>query len=267
MAETGVDAAHPELPARLPAFGTPTLPWLPVTMRRLDWTCDRYELLAMEMVAAKMWSRVRREGVGAEALAYRMPGSGAVVRPGDIVHYARFATGMTSHRAVHVGLGLIVHVWCNTKKCTCRTMEPPGTHASGGTKAQIMLSKVTDYPWVSQAWRVSKIRPDAAPPAERAFRALASIGAINYSMLYANCDHFVDAVLDPVASHRERPSRMVVLSTALVCAAVLIMLSLLTTVVLHAAAPAPAPAPHGRHPTSLRRGPRAAPTTGRTNIQ
>lgn len=228
------DAVDDPLPERLPPFGESFRPWLPKTMPRLDWTCDRYELLAMEMIAAALWAKIRVAGVDAKEFEYRVPGCDAVIRPGDVVHYARVAAGATAHRAVHVGLGLIVHVWCNTSKCTCHTMSPPGTHSKAARYAQIALTKLSDYPWAAQAWHVSRVPDSATPRVWRVYRALASIGAVNYNLLYANCDHFVDAVLDPMPSDRHRPSRIVVCTTVLVFAAVFLFLALLTTAALHA---------------------------------
>lgn len=227
-------AGAASLPERLPPFGAGTeLPWLPKPLQRYDWTCDRHEVTAMEVVAATLWSKLRAGGMASSDFEYTLPGRGVVVRPGDIVHYDRFASGLVAHRAVHVGMGFIVHVWRTTAKCSCGSMSPPGTHGGPGTRARIELSRMNEYPYVSQAWHLSSVKDDAPPREERVYRALASIGSINYNLLYANCDHFVDAVIDPTPSSRARPSRIVVFSTVLVFAAVVLFLALMTTAALH----------------------------------
>lgn len=227
------------LPDRLPPFGVKELPWLPPALRRFDWTCDQHKVVAMEVTAAAIWARLRREGLDAKAFEFKLPGNGATVRPGDVVHYDLLASGVVAHRAIHVGLGFIVHVWRSTAKCSCREMTPPGVHNGPGTRAHIALSRMEDNPWFAQAWYPARTPAGAPPPAERVYRALASIGSVNYNLLYANCDHFVDAVLSPGASRRARPSRIVIYSTIIVCVITMLLLAALHTAALHRMQPRP----------------------------
>lgn len=209
------------LPARLAATEAP---WLPARLERLRWTCDRFELLAYEMLAERIWSRLRaaREADAAE-FRFTLPATGEEVVPGDVVQYEGFMDAIGAHRALHLGKGFVVHLTLVVGPCTCAAMSPPGSHGGKGTRARIVISHLSEKPWFSQCWVRTAHRADAASVPERIFRALSSIGAVNYNLIYANCDHFMDAILDPVASRAVRQSRRVVRGTVQIVALLLMI--------------------------------------------
>lgn len=184
------------LPAEGAAPAQP--PWVtPKDIQLLRHSCVKAHKTQREC-AETIWAGLRAAHAAGDLDRYSFtdPKTGEVFRVGDALTSGLiFQVAWLKHYALHVGGGFVVEIKRYGSAPCGKGDNPPCSHTGPGfLRGEVCLTRIgSDKRRFTHLPFYDKPRPGKpwAPPLERVYRGLSSIGPVDYNIVHGNCQHFV----------------------------------------------------------------------------